>query len=198
MKVASKGVEPYAIGSAALLNADAMNLDVKQTLTTTNTTPLDQVLRGVKPAAPAKAPTDVSDGIEDNVTKTNDELSKSIEPFVKAMADDSTPMLLIPIDSASESFGGEGFYTTEELPITIIPGFRLSFDKLTSGTLTIDKATTGIVDLDDHGYFAVPFTLDGKKNRLEGNRLTLDTPQITGTATVKTRTDDGKRSYTAQ
>ncbi|MDN3296331.1 hypothetical protein QWM81_20130 [Streptomyces ficellus] len=199
MKLASKAFEPYAIGAAALLNADAMGLgNVKKTLTTTYTTPLDQVLRGIRPATSAQAPADVRRGIEDNVRKTNESLSKVIDPFVKAMADDSTPMLLIPIDATSESVGAEGFYTTEELPVTIIPGFRLTFDKLTSGKLTINRATVGILDLDGKGYYALPLSLDGTKNRLDDRRLTLDTPRISGTVTVTTRTDDGKRSYIAQ
>ncbi|MEV3993091.1 hypothetical protein AB0J57_29710 [Streptomyces sp. NPDC049837] len=198
MKVAAKGLEPYAIGTAALLNADELGLDVKKTLTTEPVTPLSLLLKNVRPAARQTAPDDVVRGIRNSVAKTNEELAGEIEPFVKGVQDKRKTVLMLPADRVSGSLGGKGFYTTEELPITIVPAARVTF-RLASGTITLDQVTTGELIQDDNtAYFAVPLDPEDENVSLKGNRLTLTGDGLTGTATVRSTMDDGQRFLYAQ
>ncbi|RFU88282.1 hypothetical protein DY218_02435 [Streptomyces triticagri] len=197
MKVASKGIEPYAIGTVALLNADAKGLDVKESLTTEPTTPLAALLKGVKPAGSQSAPADVTRGIEQGVQASNKELGPLIEPFVADVQDKSKSVLMLPVESVSGSVGGKGFYTTEELPISITPKARATF-KSKTGTVRVDGATVGEIDEDDKGYFAVPLDLDDADAALDGTRLTLKAEGLSGTVTVKAATNDGQQFLYAQ
>ncbi|MER7174999.1 hypothetical protein [Streptomyces mesophilus] len=192
MKIASKGVEPYAIGAAALLNADAIGLDVKKTLTVEPVTPLSLVLDGVEPSAEQEAPQDVVRGIKDSVAKTNKELAPQIEPFVSAVQDKDTTVLMLPVDKLSGSVGGKGFYTTEELPISITPEARATFT-LPSGTVTLNGITAGQLEHDGTGYFAVPLPKGSQQVALTGDRLALTGTRLRGAVTVDTKTEDGQR-----
>lgn len=192
MKVASLAVEPYAIGTVALLNADAEHLEVKQTLTTDPVTPLSLLLQGVKPAGTQQAPSDVVQGIESSVQKANKELAPSIDPFVAAIQDKRTTVLMLPVSAATGSVAGKGFYTTEQLPITITPDARAVF-KTSTGSVTVNNATTGEIEQDGTGYFALPLTPAEVSAELKGNRLTLHSGSLTGTVTVQAATDNGQQ-----
>ncbi|WP_143041448.1 hypothetical protein [Streptomyces indicus] len=192
MKIASKGVEPYAIGAAALLNADAMGLDVKKTLITEPVTPLSLVLNDVNPSPQEEAPDDVVRGITDSVAKANKELAGQIEPFVAAVQDKDTTVLMLPVDKLSGSVGGKGFYTTEALPISITPEARATFS-LPSGTVTLNGITAGQLDQNGTGYFAIPLPDDTRQVALTGDELTLTGTKLKGRLTVDRQTDNGQR-----
>ncbi|MFI6093195.1 hypothetical protein [Streptomyces sp. NPDC051218] len=197
MNVASKGVEPYAIGTVALLNADAEGKDFKKKLTTDPTTPLAELLNGVTPSDAQSAPDEVRDGIDKAVRTTNQELRPSIEPFVKNVQDSGHSVLMLPVESVSGSVQGKGFYTTKELPITITPDARVTF-KLPSGQARADKVTVGEIDQDGKGYFAIPLVPGKDGATLDGNTLTLNGGGLTGKVTVKATTEDGQHFLYAQ
>jgi hypothetical protein len=192
MKIASAGVEPYAIGTVALLNADAEHLDIEQTLTTDPVTPLSLLLKGVNPARTQQAPADVTKGIQNSVQKTNKDLAPSINPFVAAIQDKNNTVLMLPINAVSGSVGGKGFYTTEQLPITITPDAQAVF-KTPTGTVTVNKATIGEIGQGGTGYFALPLTPGGVSADLKGHRLTLAGDHLTGTVSVQAKTNDGQQ-----
>lgn len=197
MTVASKGIEPYAIGTLALLNADDEGKDFKRKLTTDPTTPLAELLKGVEPSGEQAAPKEVRDGIEKSVASTNKELAKSIDPFVRNVQDSGHSVLMLPVESVSGSVQGKGFYTTEELPITITPDARLTF-KPASGQVRADKVTVGEIDQDGKGYFAIPVVPGKDGARLDGSKLTLNGGGLTGTVTVKATDDEGQHFLYAQ
>ncbi|WP_367038349.1 hypothetical protein [Streptomyces sp. Je 1-332] len=188
MKTAFKGVEPYAIGTAALLAADAQGKNLKTRLTQDPTTPLDALLEGVEPAPPQKVPDDVRQGVTAAVDKTNKQLAQSIDPFVKAIQDHGTRVLMLPVDKVSGSVGGSGFYTTEELPISITPEARATFS-LPSGTMTLAGVTAGQMEQDGTGYFAVPLSADAK---VTSDRLTVKAKNLHGSIAVQAKDDDGQ------
>lgn len=192
MKVASKGIEPYAIGAVALLNADAQGRDLKKALTTQPTTPLAALLKGVTRSGAQRAPKDVSEGIRKGVATTNKELSASIDPFVADVQDKTKTVLMLPVESISGSFGGKGFYTTKELPISITPEARATF-KAKTGTVKVNGATVAEIDEGGKGYFTLPLNPSDKGVRIEDDRLTLTGDHLTGTVTVKTTSNDGQR-----
>lgn len=191
MTVASKGIEPYAIGTVALLNADAEGKNFKQKLMNDPTTPLAELLKDVKPSGRQTAPEAVSKGIEKGVADTNKELAKSIEPFVHDVQDSGHSVLMLPVESVSGSMQGKGFYTTKELPITITPDARVTF-KPSSGQVRAEKVTVGELDQDGKGYFAIPVVPGNNGVQLDGSKLTLDGGGLTGTVTVKSTTTDGQ------
>ncbi|MEU8953680.1 hypothetical protein AB0C93_05190 [Streptomyces sp. NPDC048518] len=189
MTVASKGVEPYAIGTVALLNADAQGKDFKRKLTTEPTTPLAELLKGVKPSGAQRAPDEVREGIGKSVKSTNRELSKSIDPFVKNVQDPGHSVLMLPVESVSGSMGGKGFYTTKELPITITPDAKVTF-KPAGGRLRAECVTTGELDKDGKGYFAIPLVPGKDGVTLKGTELTLDGGGLSGRLSVRKATED--------
>ncbi|MEU6676650.1 hypothetical protein [Streptomyces sp. NPDC046925] len=197
MTIASKGVEPYAIGTVALLNADAQGKDFKQKLTTEATTPLAELLKGVKPAGPQRTPDQVRDGITKSVESTNQELSKSIDPFVKSVQDPGHSVLMLPVDSVSGSMGGKGFYTTKELPITITPDAKVTF-KTDSGRVRAEGVTTGELEQDGKGYFAIPLIIGKDGAQLAGTTLSLNGGGLTGRVTVQPATQGGQHFLYAQ
>lgn len=197
MKVAAKGAEPYAIGTAALLTADAAGRDVKKTLTTKATTPLAELLRGVTPAGPQTAPKDVTDGITRSVARTNRQLAPVIEPFVAGLQDRKKLVLLLPADSVTGSMSGTGFYTTRQLPVTITTGAGATFNS-GSGAVRLDKVTVAEMRVKDKDYYALPLDPDNGNFTLEDNRLTLKGGHMHGSIVVVRQTDDGQRFLYAQ
>ncbi|NEB76010.1 hypothetical protein G3I40_12370 [Streptomyces sp. SID14478] len=197
MAVASKGIEPYAIGTVALLNADAQGKDFKKKLTTEPTTPLAELLKGVAPSDAQKAPDNVQEGIDKGVKSTNAELAKSIDPFVKNVQDAGHSVLMLPVESVSGSMGGKGFYTTEELPVTITPEAKVTF-KPAGGRLRAENVTVGEIDQDGKGYFAIPIKPGEGGAELKGSRLTLHGGGLDGSLTVKATTDGGQNFLYAQ
>lgn len=197
MNVAAKGAEPYAIGTAALLNADAANQDMKRTLTTKATTPLAELLRGVTPAGPQEAPQDVTDGITRSVARTNRQLAPVIEPFVAALQDKKKLVLLLPADSMTGGMSGKGFYTTRRLPGTITTEAAATFNP-GSGAVRLDKVTVAGTRVKDKDYVALPLDPNNGNFTLEDNRLTLKGGHMHGTIVVVKATDDGRRYLYAQ
>lgn len=196
LEVASRSEEPYAIGAAALLNADAMGrTQVKKSLAAEPATPAAQVLDGVDPVQQT-APADLKKSIADSVARQNKELARSIEPFVAAMADKKSWVLMLP-DEALRGSMDAGLYTTRELPIGIKNEARASFG-LTSGKVTLDRRTTGEVKKDGKTYYAVPLDPTSGTASLDGDELTLKGKNLSGAVTVRMKTDDGQRFLYAQ
>lgn len=197
MTVASKGIEPYAIGTVALLNADAQGKNFKEKLTTEPTTPLAELLKGVAPSGAQSAPDNVQEGIDKGVKSTNAELARSIDPFVTNVQDTAHSVLMLPVESVSGSMGGKGFYTTEELPITITPEAKVTF-KPASGRLRADNVTVGEIEQNGKGYFAIPIKPGKDDAELKGSRLRLHGDGLDGSLTVKATTEDGQNFLYAQ
>lgn len=196
MKAASKGGEPYAIGAAALLNADDMGREqVKQALTTEAVTPISLVLQGIA-ATPQAAPRDFEKGIDESVDDQNRMLATTIEPFVKAMQDKKSWVLLLPEEAVQGSVGANS-YTTKELPIGIKNDTHASF-RLDSGEVTLDGATAGELKKDGKTYYAIPLNPDDKNVSLNGKKISLKGEHLTGSATVEAKTDNGQRMLYAR
>lgn len=192
MKVAAKGVEPYAIGATALLVADQENLDVKETLTKRPVTPQSQVLKGVKPVE-QQMPPSVRNGIERQVAKTNSELAPLIEPFVADATDNKHMLLLMPQDKAlNQNISGKGFYTTKKLPTTIVPAATVSF-KTDGGRIDLAKVTVAMVPYGNDAYWTLPIDPNGKGISLNGGRLQIDTHGIKANTAVKKAQQDGQQ-----
>lgn len=196
MKVASKSEETYAIGAAALLNADAMGKpQMKQALTTEAATPASWLLKDVDPS-PQPAPKDFKKSIERSITQQNRQLATTIEPFVQAMQDKKSWILMLP-DEALQGSMDASFYTTKKLPISIKNNAYATF-RLHSGEVVLDKTTTGELKRDGKTYYAIPLNPADKNISLDGEKLTLKDPRLAGNVTVKVKTDDGQRMLYAQ
>lgn len=197
MKLAFKNVEPYAIGALALLVAQDEQ-EVKKSLAETPATPLSKVIGGVAPAGQT-APEDVKAGIEESVAKSNEELGNEIEPFMRNFKDPEKWLLMAPVgDLVNQNLSGMGFYTTEELPVSIVPKARGAF-KFTTGKLTLDGTTTAQIELNGEGYFAIPLDPEDESVSLDGNKLALKGPHAEGSFTVRSETDeDGQRTFYAR
>ncbi|ORT59451.1 hypothetical protein BKD26_15895 [Streptomyces sp. CB03238] len=196
LRAVNKNFEPYAVGASALFTADAMGLNARQALVEEPVTPQDVVLKGVVPAAQSMPP-DVKRGIEESAAASDRKLAPDIEPFVAGMNDKSKWILLAPLSAAISTLGGSGFYTTDEVPLTIVPKARLHF-RLRGGNLDIDGVTVAEVPMEGQIYFGTPLDPRDRTVSLKGRTLTLTSPSLKGTFTVTSKTDEGQRFLYAQ
>ncbi|OKK02519.1 hypothetical protein AMK26_23045 [Streptomyces sp. CB03234] len=193
LRAVNKNFEPYAVGANALFTADAMGLNARRILVEEPepVTPQDIVLKGVVPAA-QPLPPDVKRGIEDSAAALDRKLAPDIEPFVAGMNDKSKWILLAPLSAATGTLGGTGFYTTDELPLTIVTKARLHF-RLRGGNLGIDGVTVAEVPMQGQLYYGTPLDPRDRDVSLKGGTLTLTSPRLKGTFQVTSRTDEGQR-----
>ncbi|MFF8845809.1 hypothetical protein ACF08N_24335 [Streptomyces sp. NPDC015127] len=192
LKSVNKGFEPYAIGATALFTADAMSLDARKRITEEPVTPQQVVLRGVKPVRQT-LPADVRRALTANAARADKKIAPDIEPFVAGMRDKKKWVLLVPQSAAKGTLGGTGFYTTDQLPLTIIAKARLSFALDGGGSLSVNGRTVAEVPLEGELYYGTPLDPADPDVSLKGDRLVLKSPELKGEFTVRSETDDGQR-----
>ncbi|MBD3932904.1 hypothetical protein IF129_15265 [Streptomyces chumphonensis] len=186
--------EAGAIGTVALLNADALGLGVKEGLLRKGVPPVDAVLAELADVEPVRqsAPEAVREDVERSTAERNERLGRAIGPFTRAMEDERRPLLMLP--AGSGRVVGEGLFTTEGLPVdAVVPGGRGRF-VLESGTLALDGVTVARMPGPDGGaYVAVPLDADGEGVSLAGEQLTLAGGGLRGAVDVRVAEEGGRR-----
>jgi hypothetical protein len=159
-------------------------------------TPVGLLLYGVTPVA--EQPSDgLRQSIQDVLAKQNSDLIPRFTPLVSAYHDTADPLLLVPLDSATGDLDAGGYYTTKDVPYTMLARLSGSF-QLPTGTLRADQASvlTGMVD--GHQYVIVPIDPAHHGTHVSNDRVELSTGTLTGTFQVRTHGAGGRERLVAQ
>lgn len=143
--------------------------------------PLNLLLTGVAPVS--EQPSDgLRQAIQNILAKRNSDLIPRLNPLVSAYEDKSRPLLAIPVNSASGDLDAGGYYTTAQVPYTMLAGLTGTF-RLGSGTLRASEVSALVGENGGRPYLIVPID---KKARGEGT-VRLRTPALSGTVAVTAR-----------
>jgi hypothetical protein len=159
-------------------------------------TPLNLLLQGVAPV-PEQPSDGLRQAIQDELAKQNSDLIPRFNPLVRSYNDSGDALLLVPLETATGDLETGGYYTTKNVPYTMLSRLSGTF-RFPSGRLTAKEASVLTGTVGGHQYVIVPFDPGRAKTKLSDDRLNLRTSGLRGTFKVRPHKLNGREGLIAQ